>query len=86
MKKYFFDAREMKAMQTLLIQMQGSEVKLDIEAFNGAVKILGIEVAGLKASAAQMGSDLKKSIADALLKSFPEFFKVEGIHCHEKYI
>lgn len=73
-------------MITKTIKLQGSEVQVAFEAFNGAVKILGIEVAGLKASAAQMGSDLKKSIADALLKSFPEFFKVEGIHCHEKYI
>jgi len=69
---------------TKTIKLQGSEVQVDFEAFNGAVKILGIEVAGLKELAAQMGADLKKSVADALLKSFPEFFKVGGIHCHEK--
>lgn len=80
MKKYFFDAREMKAMQTLLIQMQGSEVKLDIEAFNGAVKILGIEVAGLKEKGSEIGADLKKAIADELVNRFPEIFRVGGTH------
>lgn len=86
LQKIFFDPEEMKVMKTVFVQMQGSEVKVDFEAFNGAVKILGIEVAGIKESAAQMGSDLKKSVAVALLKSFPDFFKVEGTHCHEKYL
>lgn len=71
-------------MITKTIKLQGSVVQVDFEAFNGAVKILGIEVSGLKEKGSEIGSDLKKSIADALLKSFPEFFKVEGIHCHEK--
>lgn len=41
------------------IQLQGTSVKVDFEAFNGAVRILCIEVAGMKESASQMGSELK---------------------------
>lgn len=60
------------------IQLQGTSVNVDFEAFNGAVRILAVEVAGIKELAAQMGSELKKSVVDELLNSFPEFFKIGG--------
>lgn len=86
LQKIFFDPEEMKAMETLLVQMQGSEVQVDIEAFNGAVKILGIEVAGLKEKGSELGADLKKAIADELVNRFPEIFKIGGTHNHAQYV
>lgn len=68
------------------IQLQGTSVNVDFEAFNGAVRILAVEVAGIKESAFQMGSELKKSVVDALLNTFPEFFKIESTFNNESHI
>lgn len=73
-------------MVSKTIQLQGASVNVDFEAFNGAVRILAVEVAGIKESASQMGSELKKSVVDGLLHSFPEFFKIGGTHNHESHI
>lgn len=60
------------------IEIAGTNVGVEFEALNGAVKILSIEVAGFKESASEIGSELKKTVADALVRAFPEFFIIGG--------